>query len=81
MLFRSYYAPDKTVDGIATWTGANTYAVKQNIIPAMRHYTARKTMNIISTIRRTDARSKGVDNPATEEGDLMKELAFYILHD
>ena len=47
----------------------------------MRHYTARKTMNIISTIRRTDARSKVVDNPATEEGDLMKELAFYILHD
>ena len=80
-LMLAYYAPDKTVDGIATWTGANTYAVKQNIIPAMRHYTARKTMNIISTIRRTDARSKGVDNPATEEGDLMKELPFYILHD
>lgn len=80
-LMLAYYAPDKTNDGIAAWIGANPYAVKQNIIPAMKHYTARKTMNIISMIRRTDARSKGVDNPSTEEGDLMKELAFYILHD
>ena len=37
-------------------------------------------MDIIGQIRRTDARSKGVDNPAIESGDLMKELLFFILH-
>ena len=80
-LMLAYYAPEKTVDGIAAWTGANAYSVKRNILPAMQRYKGRKVMEIISMIRRTDARSKGVDNPSTEEGDLMKELAFFILHD
>ena len=37
-------------------------------------------MDIIAQIRRTDARSKGVDNPAISSEDLMKELFFFILH-
>jgi len=37
-------------------------------------------MNIITFIRETDARYKGIDNPSTDEGDLMKELIFKILH-
>ena len=30
--------------------------------------------------QRTDAKSKGLDNPNTPVGDLMKELIFFILH-
>ncbi len=37
-------------------------------------------MLIISVIRGCDARSKGVDNPGTGSGDLMKELLYFILH-
>jgi len=37
-------------------------------------------MDIISKIRDTDAKSKGLDNPNTGVGDLMKELIFFILH-
>ena len=40
----------------------------------------RKTIEIISKIRETDAKSKGLDNPNTGAGDLMKELLFFILH-
>ncbi|HPQ13460.1 MAG TPA: DNA polymerase III subunit delta, partial [Paludibacteraceae bacterium] len=35
---------------------------------------------IISDIRQTDARSKGVDQTTIEEVELLKELIFRILH-
>lgn len=44
------------------------------------NYTPMKTMQIISKIREIDAKSKGLDNPNTGSGELMKELIFYILH-
>ena len=43
----------------------------------LKNYSARKTMDIISKIRDTDAKSKGLDNPNTGVGDLMKELIFF----
>lgn len=49
-------------------------------MPPMKDYSGVKVMNIISEIRHTDARSKGIENPATSNGDLMKELLFFILN-
>jgi DNA polymerase-3 subunit delta len=46
----------------------------------MPNYSAMKVMKIIGEIRRTDARSKGVGNPSISDGELMKELLFFILH-
>ena len=46
----------------------------------MKMYSGVKVMYILSEIRRTDARSKGVGNTNTSNGDLMKELLYYILH-
>lgn len=79
-LMLAYYAPDKSTRGIATWIGASEWQVEKNVLPAMKIYTGRKVMEIIGQIRRTDARSKGVDNPSISSGDLMKELLFFILH-
>lgn len=79
-LMMAYYSPDKTPAGIASWTSMNPYVCEKTIIPAMRLYTGKKVMDIIGQIRRTDARSKGVDNPTTSDSDLMKELMFFILH-
>lgn len=76
----AYYAPDKSPHGLAAWLKMNEWHVKNNILPAMQQYSGVKVMHILSEIRRTDARSKGVDNPATSNGDLMKELLFFILH-
>ena len=39
-----------------------------------------KTMQIIHQIRVTDAKSKGINNPNTTPGDLLKELVYFILH-
>jgi len=51
-----------------------------NYMTGMRNYAAMKVMQIISKIREIDAKSKGLDNPNTPPGELMKELIFYILH-
>lgn len=79
-LMLAYYSPDKSPAGIASWISMNPYVCEKTIIPAMRLYTGRKVMEIIGQIRRTDARSKGVDSPATSDADLVKELMFFILH-
>lgn len=79
-LMLAYYAPDKSERGIAQWLGLAGWQVRWNVLPGMRVYTGVKVMQILSAIRRTDARSKGVDNPFISNGDLMKELFFFILH-
>lgn len=76
----AYYSPGKTEQSIAEWLGLSAWQVRKNVMPAMSRYSGIKVMNILSEIRRTDARSKGIGNPATSDGDLMRELFFYILH-
>jgi DNA polymerase-3 subunit delta len=79
-LMLAYYAPERTERGIAAWLGQTDWQVRRNVLPAMKNYTGVKVMKIIAEIRRTDARSKGVDNPATDSGELLRELLFFILH-
>ena len=57
----------------------NTWGVRDYMI-GLKNYSARKTMDIISKLRDIDGKSKGLDNPNTGVGDLMKELVFFILH-
>lgn len=79
-LMLAYYAPQKTEKGIASWVGMTDWQVRENILPAMKNYSGVKVMQIIGQIRRTDAKSKGVDNPNTSNGELLRELIFFILH-
>lgn len=80
-LMMAYYAPDKSPQGVAAWLGGmSEYQAKRSIIPAMKRYSGTKVMYILSEIRRTDARSKGVDSAAVKDGELMKELLYFILH-
>lgn len=76
----AFYSPDKSENGIATWLNMSSWQVKKNVLPAMKHYSGVKVMNILSEIRRTDGRAKGIGNPSISNGDLMKELFFFILH-
>jgi DNA polymerase-3 subunit delta len=84
-LMLAYYAPVKDISGIGNFLGLNVsqYMVKKTVeeyMKAMQNYSGIKVMNIISKLREIDAKSKGVDNPNTASGDLMKELIFFILH-
>ena len=80
-LMIAYYAPNRnSQEGVANWLELNSPWGARDYITGMRNYTGRKVMQIISKIREIDAKSKGLDNPSTPPGDLMKELIFYILH-
>jgi DNA polymerase-3 subunit delta len=74
-----HYLSDKSQGTVASELKINPYFVKQ-YEQAAKNYGAWKTMNIISWIRETDARGKGVESNAVNEVDLMKELIFKILH-
>lgn len=76
----AYYAPDKTDAGIAAWIGKNEWKVRQDIGPARRNYSGVKVMQILGEIRKTDAKSKGVEGCRTPHEELLQELIFYILH-
>ena len=80
-LMIAYYAPQKnTEQGIATALDLRSSWGAKDFLIGLKNYSARKTMDIISKIRDTDAKSKGLDNHNTGVGDLMKELIFFILH-
>lgn len=76
-----HYSPRKNTeqDIAAALDLRNTWGAKDFVI-GQKNYSARKTMDIISKIRDIDGKSKGLDNPNTGAGDLMKELIFFILH-
>ena len=76
-----HYTPNKSSkQDIAKALDLNsTWGIK-DLITGLKNYSARKTMDIISKIREVDSKSKGLDNPYTGAGELMKELIFYVLH-
>jgi len=80
-LLIAYYAPQRqSQEGVAAWLELKSpWAAKEYMI-GMRNYTGRKVMAILGKLREIDAKSKGLDNPNTPPGELMKELIFYILH-
>ena len=80
-LMIAYYAPNnKSQENVAEWLEMRSPWAAKDYMTGMRNYTAMKVMQIISKIREIDAKSKGLDNPNTPPGELMKELIFYILH-
>lgn len=46
----------------------------------LRYYSLQKVILILEKIRDTDAKSKGIGNPNTDGGELLRELIFFILH-
>lgn len=80
-LMIAFYAPNRnSQESVAQWLDMKSPWGAKDYMTGMRNYTARKVMDIIGKIREIDAKSKGLDNPNTPAGELMKELIFYILH-
>ena len=74
-----HYLPDKSQMAVASELKVNPYFVR-DYERAARVFNAWKTMYIISYIRDTDARAKGIDNASADDGELLKELVYKILH-
>ena len=80
-LMIAFYAPNnKSQEAVAEWLELRNAWGAKDYMTGMRNYSGMKVMQIISKIREIDAKSKGLDNPNTPAGELMKELIFYILH-
>lgn len=79
-LMLAYYAPDKSDQGIASQLGLRSPWQAKDYMTGMRKYTGVKVMQIIGAIRTCDAKSKGIDNPSTPDGELLRELVYFILH-
>ena len=80
-LMLAHYSPQRNNENaIAQFLDLRGGWAAKEYILGMRNYSGLKTMQIIQKIRETDAKSKGLDNPNTPVGDLLKELIFFILH-
>lgn len=80
-LMVAFYCPQKnSQERVAEWLEMRTPWAAKDYMSGMRNFTAMKTMQILAKMREIDAKSKGLDNPNTPAGELMKELIFFILH-
>ena len=79
-LMIAYYSPGKDKNSVAQYLGIQPWQVERNIFPAMRNYSAAKVLSILSVIRDTDEKSKGFGGSKVANGDLLKQLVFFILH-
>ncbi len=74
-----YTAKDKTEAGVAAALKVNRFFVKDYLIAAGK-YPYFQTLNIIHALRHADLQSKGVNVANLEDGAILKELTFKILH-
>jgi DNA polymerase-3 subunit delta len=80
-LMIAYYCPKRqSQEEVAAFLGMKSPWGAKDYMTGMRNYTPKKVMEIIGKMREIDAKSKGLDNPNTPAGELMKELMFVILH-
>ena len=80
-LMISFYCPQKgSQEALVAWLDLKSAWAARDYVTGMRNYSGMKVLQIISKIREIDAKSKGLDNPNTPAGELMKELIFFILH-
>jgi DNA polymerase-3 subunit delta len=78
-ILRYHFLPDKSKFAAAQALGVNPYFVEGYTVAA-GNYNTSKLKNIFSYLKEYDLKSKGVENSSIENGELMKELVFKILH-
>jgi DNA polymerase III subunit delta len=74
-----HFLQDKSKDAAARALGVHPFFVQDYIIAA-QNYPVPKLKMVFSGLREFDLRSKGVDNASADDGQLLKELVFRILH-
>jgi DNA polymerase-3 subunit delta len=70
---------DKSRNNVASALSVNPNFVKDYEIAA-RNYNPKKLILIISLLREYDLKAKGVNNISTDDGELLREMLFKILH-
>lgn len=78
-ILKFHFLPDKSKFAAAAALGVNPYFV-DGYAKAALNYNSAKLKNIFSYLKEYDLKSKGVDNSGINNGELLKELVFRILH-
>lgn len=71
--------PDKSESSILSKAKLTSFN-KQDYIDAYRNYNARKVQDIIGWLRECNIRALGIENYSADQGELLRELVFKILH-
>ncbi|MDR0430687.1 MAG: DNA polymerase III subunit delta [Tannerellaceae bacterium] len=74
------YSKDRSEKGIMSALGLYQTYQTTDYKTGLTNFSPMKVFNLISEIRTTDAKSKGVDNASVDNGNLLKELLFKMLH-
>ncbi|GAA4432701.1 DNA polymerase III subunit delta [Ravibacter arvi] len=75
----AHASPDKSDQALAAKLGVNPFFVK-DYKSAMAHYSVAKLANIVSYLRDSDSKLKGIETGSRSEGDILNDLIFNILH-
>ena len=78
-ILKVHYTKDKSRNNLAAVLRVSPFFVGEYEVAA-RNYNIRKTVEIIGYLRDYDLKSKGVNNVSVDNGGLLKELVFKILH-
>ncbi|HPE17552.1 MAG TPA: DNA polymerase III subunit delta [Tenuifilaceae bacterium] len=78
-IFSFHFLKDKNDQSVAVALRLNPFFVSE-YKNAARIYNPAKCVQVFSLLREYDMRSKGVNNDSTDEGELLKELIFRIMH-
>lgn len=78
-IFRYHFLKDKSTGNVASELGVNPFFIDE-YKNAARIYNPRKCVEVFSLLRDYDLRAKGLNNDTTEDGELLRELVFKIMH-
>lgn len=78
-LLTYHYLADKSKNSVAAALKVNPFFVKDYESAAAK-YNISRTVQIIGLLRSFDLRSKGFGDAGTDQGDLLRELVYRILH-
>ena len=78
-ILKYHYLSDKSPQAVARELGVHPFFTRE-YDTAARSYNRRKTFDIMSYLRDSDLKSKGLNAANVEPGDLLKELVYKILN-
>jgi DNA polymerase-3 subunit delta len=73
------YASDKSSGGLASVLKVSPYAVRDYSL-ALRNFSAAKIKENVSLLKEADLKLKGVNSNGVEDGQLLKELVYRLMH-
>ena len=78
-MMKVHFLGNKTKENIASSLKIHPF-VAGKMLNSIKIYNPKKIAANISTLHEYDLKSKGVDNPSSTPGQLMKELIYKLMH-